>query len=642
MFSLLKLFRCRSFVNLTRTFILIFSFIALTITSLIAQKKDSALLFSRLSTNDEHKKLQALQDIFHEYYGFYPFEGYPYMLQALSLSRKLDDKQAQAIACLSISFYYSCRGMIDSADYFCKVGMELGKILNSTPLLARGYGRLGYIYRTKGEKLKAVESLKKAIMLDSLNQELVANCCMNLGIIYGDAGSPEKAVFYYLKALSIREKQNKLIDAGYLSCNLAGFYFQTSSKDQGYKYYEKGLQLFRQAKFATGESYAYNCLGMIYFENKDWLSALTFYRKSIAINDAGPHPGHTENSFTLTNIGDTWLKMKRYDSAAIYYAKSLKLSSMHQDWLPLSCTYLSMGDLNTQLKNYPKAIEYLNQGLYYSRMINYRAQWEQAYQLLSECYEAEGQHDKALIYLKKHDAIRDSIFTEKAHREVANMMIRYETQKKDEQISKLNDDSRTKQAKIRIAIFIILVIILITGIVAYFTWVYYNKKLRPKVNTLNFIQQKINIEKEGDNRRLRALDKVLPPELRPFTNDPPPETESEKDLIVKLEALLINDKVYLNESLTLTETARLLCSNTAYLSKLINEHYEVNFSAFINRYRIEEAKRMILNDHFNNFSIEGIAKSSGFRSKSTFNQVFKAATGLTPTEFAHRNGKVRA
>ena len=57
---------------------------------------------------------------------------------------------------------------------------------------------------------------------------------------------------------------------------------------------------------------------------------------------------------------------------------------------------------------------------------------------------------------------------------------------------------------------------------------------------------------------------------------------------------------------------------------------------------IEEAKKMFLDDHYNNLSIEGIAKNAGFRSKSTFNQVFKTLTGMTPTEFATRNGKIRA
>jgi AraC-like DNA-binding protein len=459
--------------------------------------------------------------------------------------------------------------------------------------------------------------------------------------MYADAGCPEKSVYYYLRALKIREERHQLIDAGYLYCNLSGFYFQPPYTDQGFKTIEKAIDLFRQAKFPKGESYADNLIGMNYFSRMDYQEALKYYRKSLALNSLDTLTIRSGYSFNLTNIGDTWLTLTRFDSAQFYYSRALSFSTRDQDYIPMACTYLSLGEMNTQQKKYAKAIEFLNKGLYYSKLANFRAQWEEAYNLLSECYEANGDQEKALVYLKKRNEIKDSIVTEKAHHEVANMMIKYEAQKKDEQISILNVDSHNKQTKIRIAVFMILMIFSLSGVLAYLAWLYYRKKLMPKVRTLDFIQEKITIEKEGDNRRLRALDKILPPKLKPFTTIQQPWAEINKDLMVHLEALLIRDKIYLNEDLTLAETARQLDTNTTYLSRLINEHYQVNFSAFLNRYRIEEAKKMILDDQFNNFSIEGIAKSSGFRSKSTFNQVFKNSTGLTPTEFAIQNGKVR-
>jgi AraC-like DNA-binding protein len=222
------------------------------------------------------------------------------------------------------------------------------------------------------------------------------------------------------------------------------------------------------------------------------------------------------------------------------------------------------------------------------------------------------------------------------------MMIKYESQKKDEQISLLNDDSLAKQKKIRIALLTILAILSLSGLLAWLTWLYYRKKLMPKVRTLDFIEEKISSVKEGDNRKMKALNKILPPRHKLVTTLPPAEPEADKDLMDDLENLVIRDKIYLDENLTLAETAHRLNTNTSYLSRFINDHYQVNFSAFLNGYRIEEAKRMILDEKFNNFSMEGIAKSSGFRSKSTFNQAFKNSTGLTPTEFAVRNGKVRA
>jgi tetratricopeptide (TPR) repeat protein len=631
-----------SVLRFTRTWVFPVFFLIPFFSQVQAQQQDSAALFSQLRSADEHKKLNALEQIYKEYYRFTPLMGQPYVLQSLALARKLKDKNAEANTYFATSFYYSCKGLVDSAFYFCQVGLDLSKSINSKPNLARGYGRLGDIYRIKGDKAKSIENLKKAIDLDSANMDNVAAYCQSLGILYGDAGCPEESVRYNLKALKIREEQKRLIDAGYLCCNLAGFYFQPPYKDQGFKSFEKAIDLFRQAKFPKGEGYAYNLLGMTYFDKKDYLNALKCYRKSFTLNSLDTITLRSQYSFNLTNIGGTWFMLKRFDSARLYYSRALSFSTRDQDYIPMACAYLALGELNTQQKKYAKAIEFLNKGLYYSKLVNYRSQWEEAYTLLSECYNARGDHEKALVFLKKRNEIKDSIVTEKAQREVANMMIKYETEKKDAQISSLTLDTQGQQSKIRIAVLLILVIVSLAGLLSYLTWIYYRKKLMPQVRTLNFIQNKIILGKEGDSRRMRALDKVLPPELKPFSTNQPHETELNNGMIVQLESLLTKDKIYLNENLTLAETAHLLDTNTSYLSRLINEHYQINYSAFLNTYRIEAAKKMILDDQFNNFSMEGIAKSSGFRSKSTFNQVFKSATGLTPSAFALRNGKVRA
>ena len=142
-----------------------------------------------------------------------------------------------------------------------------------------------------------------------------ASSCFSLGMLYGDAGAPEKSVYYYLKALNIREEQEKLVDAGYICCNLAGFYFQSSYRDQGFKYYGRALGLFRQSKFPKGESYVYNILGQISYDSKDYPAALKYFRKSLALNYLDTLTVRSGFSFNLTNIGDTWLKLKRFDSA---------------------------------------------------------------------------------------------------------------------------------------------------------------------------------------------------------------------------------------------------------------------------------------------------------------------------------------
>jgi len=98
-------------------------------------------------------------------------------------------------------------------------------------------------------------------------------------------------------------------------------------------------------------------------------------------------------------------------------------------------------------------------------------------------------------------------------------------------------------------------------------------------------------------------------------------------------ALVTSEKPYLDYEISLIKLARQINTSPHMLSYIINTGFNENFFQFINRYRIEEAKRMILDPDLNHLTITGIAFEAGFNSKTVFNTTFKKMTGKTPTEF---------
>ena len=76
-------------------------------------------------------------------------------------------------------------------------------------------------------------------------------------------------------------------------------------------------------------------------------------------------------------------------------------------------------------------------------------------------------------------------------------------------------------------------------------------------------------------------------------------------------------------------------TNKSYLSQVINEYFRKNFSTFVNEYRVKEASRLLLEKESENYTIEAIANSVGFKSKSAFNSAFKKFTGITPSYFVN-------
>jgi AraC-like DNA-binding protein len=98
------------------------------------------------------------------------------------------------------------------------------------------------------------------------------------------------------------------------------------------------------------------------------------------------------------------------------------------------------------------------------------------------------------------------------------------------------------------------------------------------------------------------------------------------------------EKPYVDGELTLPKLAERLSIPAPHLSQIINERLQQNFFDFVNTYRVEEAKRRLLDPAKQHYSVLAIAEEVGFNSKSSFNAVFKKHVQMTPSEFRKRMG----
>lgn len=106
-----------------------------------------------------------------------------------------------------------------------------------------------------------------------------------------------------------------------------------------------------------------------------------------------------------------------------------------------------------------------------------------------------------------------------------------------------------------------------------------------------------------------------------------------KRIYEKAKNLMKSEKVYLRKSIRLTDFARELGEKEKLVSRSINRYAEGNFNLFVNNFRIDHAKMLILSGKFDHYTIEAIAEESGFSNKVSFYQAFKHNTGMSPKEF---------
>lgn len=143
------------------------------------------------------------------------------------------------------------------------------------------------------------------------------------------------------------------------------------------------------------------------------------------------------------------------------------------------------------------------------------------------------------------------------------------------------------------------------------------------------------------------IQKFLKNELLVLTNNAPIDSyknEENKEsgtsdnlYFQKLDILCKEHHIYTDCTLNREKIAETLGISPGYVSHIINTITGDNFANYINEYRVEAVKEMILNSEYENYNLLTMGLEAGFTSKTNFYKVFKKATGQTPNEYRNSN-----
>lgn len=424
---------------------------------------------------------------------------------------------------------------------------------------------------------------------------------------YVQTGDFKKALPHGLKAYDIYLKENDRVNACMAANIIAETYRNTKNYDKAEEFYFKALDLANQTKNPHDLMLIYSNLGNLYNTTDENEKALLHFEKGLEL--ARQNNRNRYIAQNMQNLGTLYLKMKEYKKAEECYKTSLKLCYDYNIDFGVMLNYISLGNLNNSLKNYKEALHSYDSALVYVKRLKLPADELSLYEGYFELYRNMGNYQKALEYSEKYHKLKDQLTGEDTQKEIAEIQIKYETEVKDRQIEKMNHDFEQKKAQNKLLLMAIIAIVLITGFLIFFL-IYRNKSL-----------------KELYERNLESLNSFA--FTRTITSAEAPK-DPNRELFDKLLDALEAAKIYKNPMLSLSDTAKLLNTNDKYLSKAISDYSKMNYSNFINFYRINEAKRLLLET---NLSVNEVMYESGFNSKSPFYTAFSKHTGMSPKQF---------
>ena len=331
--------------------------------------------------------------------------------------------------------------------------------------------------------------------------------------------------------------------------------------------------------------------------------------------------------------GEIALEAGDYMKAGLYYEQAIREHGFSQAAYVVS-TYVGYGRALIAQKKYKSALEKLQIGKEISEKNITSLFRREVYLLLSACYDRLGEPKEALEYYKKYTAESFRLYNEDKERTEKELMVRYETEKRNKELAQKNMLLQKEQNRVMALVgitFVVLIVVLLFYINYRRKNRLYKQIVRESVDWLAKERQFSKRIAEQEKQLQELIGKAGAVDGGRYSGSSL-NKDSQQELFGRLERLMQNDQVYKNSLFTREKMAELLGTNRTYLSQTINEQTGLTFTHYMNKYRIEEA-RIILADPQDDTPIKAIAADLGFSSVTTFYTLFKAVVQMSPDQY---------
>lgn len=461
----------------------------------------------------------------------------------------------------------------------------------------------------------------------------------------------------YIQALMASEEIPSLPMAATIYKNIGNVYCCLNDYETGIDYYKKGLEICRNHPDPDVEKkLLVNLSGMITYT--DAVADAEKYRMEVSRR----YPPVTPEEVYLDGLMDGLLlkSKKRYNEAvgkfldmASFAAKeNLEPRYEGSAYQELYVAYQAMGKPDS-------AIIYMERCRETAERNGLERMFPSVYDALSDYYSSKGNPEKSRLYRERYFDIRDSLMDDREFNAVKNVLFQYKAAKTADEISTLYKEKETKESIIRRQRMVLLSVIagacLLLGALLIFhiqkrriTRSYRslyeidraNSREREAMDERNRECVRMLEERDAEIVRLKSMiDEALP--VEPSGTDEQAKYKSSNlreihrnRLAEAIAAVVENDREELcNPEFSLERLARLVESNSKYVSQTINEEFGRNFNTYINDYRVKLACERLADTAYDSYKIKFIGESVGFKSQTTFTEAFRKHTGLSPSVY---------
>ncbi len=389
---------------------------------------------------------------------------------------------------LLVFLFFACAGFAQNQDILDSLHRQTPHLKDSA--LAKHYNDIAWEYRkTSADSATRYVKLATATAIRSNHEPSMRFAIYLMGVIHDYAANYDSALYYYGKSIELYTAANDQKGLASAYNNTGAVYNFLGKYDKALEYYFRSLAIKEKLGDKQGQGRSYNNIGIIYEYLSNYDKALEYYEKSLALKK---ELGNKEQlASTFNNISGIYQRRKDYKTALGYADSSVRYHQELQDWNGLALTYNAIASLYSEIKDFAKALRYLEMALELQKRIDDK--WGEAYTILGiaqayfykgdhqkavtyalegtskaqelgaikeelegqaflfQSYEALGNKDEALRWLKRYIALKDTFINTENRKSLAEWQTKYEVATKEKQIDSLNKEKviRDKEAHVQ-------------------------------------------------------------------------------------------------------------------------------------------------------------------------------------------------
>jgi two-component system, NarL family, sensor kinase len=371
----------------------------------------------------------------------------------------------------------------------------------------------GNVYIEQGLYSKALEKQKEALLLRQQANDTpgAAMSYNNIGFIYKDIGDYDKAISNFLFALREFEKLNDRPSSAYSLNYLAAVYAQKKDYAQSIASNRKALAMQQAAGDAGAQAISLHSIAEVFNESAQYDSAVYYFNQVLPLYEQVNDPRQT--ALVYAGLGDVYKGKLDFNRAVDYYKKSITLSQSIGNRRSTGGTYNKLAQAWLLLKNYGAAKAALDSSAAVNNLTGKKQDLVEQYRVGAGYYAAVGNYEKAAAWMQLYASGKDSLLSSEKEKAIADMQVKYDTEKKEQQLQLQELTISRKQliiGKRNIQLGIAAGILLAGGLLG---WMFYNRRklkqearLQQEIMRQQDMATRAVIEAEENERKRIAAD----------------------------------------------------------------------------------------------------------------------------------------